>query len=153
MNAASVALAVLATYGVALTLEVVTGFMAPPWPSLMASVPTWVDVLAIGGWAFGCGVLGGRRRSAGVLAHAIGVASVAGVVGFQASHVATVDPGAAVVASATLAALVVVALAIAWVGGRAVRAVLRRPAVDAAGAPLATWLAPPLVVIGLRWLA
>ena len=87
-----------------------------------------------------------------MLAHAIGVASVAGVVGFHASHVTTVDPGAAVVASATLAALVVVALAIAWVGGRTVRAVLRRPAVDAAGATLTTWLAIPLVVIGLRWL-
>ena len=150
MNAASVALAVLATYGVALTLEVVTGFGAPPWPSLVASVPTWVDALAIAGWVFACGVLGGRRRSAGVLAHAIGVASVAGVVGFHASHVATVDPGAALVASATLAALVVVALAIVWVGGRAVRTVLRRHAVDASGITVATWLAVPLVVIALR---
>ncbi len=153
MNAASVAFAILVTYGAALTLEVVTGGIAPPWPSLMASVPTWVDALAIGGWAFACGVLGGRRRSAGVLAHAIGVASVAGVVGYHASHVATVDPGAAVVASATLAALVVVALAIVWVGGRAVRAILRRHAVDASGVTLATWLAVPLVVISLRWLA
>ena len=153
MNAASVALAVLAPYGVALTLEVATGGIVPPWPSLMARVPTWVDALTIAGWAVACGVLGGRRRSAGVLAHVIGLASVAAVAGFQGSRVAVVDPGAAAVASATLAALVVVALAIAWVGGRAVRAIVQHTTGVASGDALTAWLAVPLVVCGLRWLA
>ena len=145
-------LLILVTYATAITLEVVTGGVTPPWPSVMAGVPTWVDALAIAGWAFAWGVLEGRRRTGGVFAHAVGLASVAGLAGFQGSRVAVVNPVGAVIGAVIVAVLVVVAIAIAWSGGWAVRAILRRNAGEASGRARAVLLAAPFVVLALRWL-
>lgn len=145
-------LLILVTYATAITLEVVTRGVTPPWPSGMARVPTWVDALAIAGWACAWGALEGRRRIAGVFAHAVGFGSVAGFVGFQGSRVAVVNPGGAVIAAVIVAVLVVVAIAIAWSGGWAVRATLWRNAGEASGRARAMLLAAPFVVIALRWL-
>ena len=145
-------LVIVVTYATAITLEVVTGGVTPPWPSVMARVPTWVDALAIAGWACAWGVLEGRQRTGGVFAHAVGLASVAGLAGFQGSRVAVVNPVGAVIASVVVAVLVVVAIAIAWSGGWAARAILRRNAGEASGRARAMLLAAPFVVLALRWL-
>ena len=163
-------LLILATYATAITLEVVTGGVTPPWPSVMAGVPTWVDAFAISGWAcawarskvdgeraiagwaLAWGVLEGRRRTGGVFAHAVGLASVAGLAGFQGSRVAVVNPVGAVIGSVIVAVLVVVAIAIAWSGGWTARAMLRRNAGEASGRARVMFVAAPFVVLALRWL-
>jgi hypothetical protein len=145
-------LLILVTYATAITLEVVTGGVTPPWPSVMAGVPTWVDALVIAGWALAWGVLEGRRRTGGVFVHAVGLASVAGLAGFQGSRVAVVNPVGAVIGSVIVAVLVVVAIAIAWTSGWAARAILRRNAGEASGRARAMLRVAPFVVLALRWL-